>query len=89
MPFLIVEYDFSPPVTDEYLGRMRVALKPCIEARNIKKLRTVISEDGRRGFCEFEAMDAETLREAYRVAGVSFRSVWAAQLYEFNSPSRG
>jgi hypothetical protein len=89
MPFLIVEYDFSPPVTNEDLGRMKAALTPCLEVRNIRKLRSIISEDGRRAFCEYEAVDAETLREAYRVAGIGFRTVWPAQLYDFNPPSQG
>lgn len=78
MPYLIVEYDFNPPATDQELARMSASLGPCLEVRNVKRIRTVISEDRRRGFCEFEAADAETLREAYRSARVSFRSVWPA-----------
>jgi hypothetical protein len=79
MPHLIVEYDFTPPITDQALENMAKALRPCLEVRNVKRIRTVLSEDRTHGFCEFEAPDAETLREAYRVARVSFRKVWPAQ----------
>lgn len=89
MPYLIVEYDFDPPLTDEALDRAAQALAPCLEIRNIKKLRSVISADRKRGYCEFEAPDTETLREAYRSARIGFRSVWPAQIYDYQPPSGG
>lgn len=89
MPYLIVEYDFAPPLTDRDLEIASAALAPCLEVRNIRKLRSVISEDRRRGYCEFEAADAETLREAYRSAKVGFRSVWSAQIFDYLPPSQG
>lgn len=89
MPYIIVEYDFVPPVTDERLQDMAAALQPCVEARQIRRLRTIISHDRRRGWCELEAPDAETVREAYRSARVSFRSVWPAHLFDVRPPSEG
>jgi hypothetical protein len=89
MPYLIVEYDFNPPLTEEALERAAKTLAPCLEVRNIKKLRSVISADRLRGYCEFEAPDAETLREAYRSARIAFRSVWPAQIYDYQPPSGG
>jgi hypothetical protein len=82
MPFLIVEYEFDPPVTREGLAEMKAKLAPCVGMRQIRGIRTIISADGSRGFCEIEAPDAETVREAYRSARVPFRSVWQAQLFE-------
>ena len=81
MPYLIVEYDYDPPLTDEELNRSSAALKPCLDVRGIRRLRTFLSTDRRRGFCEFVAPDAETVREAYRSAKVKFDRVWAADLY--------
>ncbi len=87
MPYLIVEYDFDPPLTDEAFGHIASALAPCLEVRKIQKLRSVISDDRRRGFCEYEAPDAETLREAYHSARVAFRSVWPARIFDYSSPT--
>ena len=89
MPYIIVEHEFDPPLTDEHLQRMAVALAGCASARHLRRLRTVISADGKRGYCELEAPDAETVREAYRSAGVPFRSVWSARLLDFLAPSEG
>jgi len=89
MAYLIVEYDFNPPLTEEGLQQAAKTLAPCLEVRNIRKLRSVISADGLRGYCEYEAPDAETLREAYRSARFGFRSVWPARIYDYLPPSGG
>ena len=89
MPYVIVEYDFDPPITEEDLQRMAGALAACESARPLRRLSTVISADRKRGYCELEAPDAETVREAYRSARVPFRSVWAAQLLDFRAPGEG
>jgi len=89
MAYIIVEYDFDPPVTDETLAQWTSALAPCTSIRQVSRLRSVFSLDRRRGYCEFEAPDAETVRQAYRSARVPFRSVWAADLFDFRAPSQG
>jgi hypothetical protein len=81
MAYLIVEYTYDPPLTDEALNEVSAALSPCLEARGIRRLRTYLSADRRRGLCEFVAADAETLREAYHTARVKFDRVWPAELY--------
>ncbi len=83
MPYLIVEYEFDPPLSDEALETAFQALAPCLQVRGIRRLRSVLSEDRTHGFCQFEAADAETVREAFRVANVGFRRVWSASLFEF------
>ena len=87
MPYIIVEYDFDPPATEEILAQWSSALDPCTSIRQVNRLRSVLSLDRRRGYCEFEAPDAETLREAYRSAHVPFRTVWSAQLFDFAPPT--
>ena len=89
MAHLVVEYEFNPPLSDEALQQATSLLAPCLEVRNVKKLRTVLSADRTRGFCLFEAADAETLREAYRSAHVPFKAVWPAQVFDFAPPSKG
>jgi Protein of unknown function (DUF4242) len=81
MAYLIVEYIFEPALTEAQLNRDSAALNPCLDVRGIRRLRTFLAIDRRRGFCEFEAADAETVREAFHIAGVRFERVWAADLY--------
>jgi hypothetical protein len=81
MPYLLVDYDHDPPVSDEALAQMAKRLDPCLEARGIRHLRSWVSTDRKRGLCEFEAPDAESLREAYHSAQVKFLRVWGADLF--------
>jgi hypothetical protein len=89
MPYLIVEYNFDPPMTDERLATESQALSPCLEMRGIRRLRSWLSHDRRRGFCEFRAADAESLREAYRSAKVGYANVWPATLFEAGAAPDG
>ncbi len=86
MPYLIVEYDHDPPISDEQLVAHSQSLEPCITARNIKRLRSWISVDRKKGCCEYHAPDAESLREAYHSAKVKFARVWPAMLFEGEAP---
>jgi hypothetical protein len=87
MPYLVVEYTFDSPLSDESRGAAFEALKPCLEVRGIRRLRSYLSQDRKRGLCEFEAQDAQSLREAYREAQVSFERVWSGELVEFGAPT--
>jgi hypothetical protein len=84
MPHVVVQYEFSPPATAETLRSMGTALGPCTRMRGIRRIRTVVSADGRQGYCEFEAPDAETVREAYRIARVPFLAVWSSSVVNEN-----
>lgn len=86
MATIIVEYEFDPPLTDEAMQRATSALGPCLEVRNVKKVSTVLSADRTRGFCMFEAPDAETVREGFRMAKVPFKAVWPAQVLTMAPP---
>jgi hypothetical protein len=82
MPYLLVEYRFDPPVTNDQLTKATIALGDCIEVRGIQTLRSWVSTDRRRGVCEYRAADAESLRDAYRAAGVTCSAIWSATLFE-------
>jgi hypothetical protein len=86
MPYLLVEYDHEPPISDDQLMAATVALTPCLQVRNIKRLRSWVSADRKQGVCEYYAPDAESLREAYHTAKVRFKRVWPAMLFEGETP---
>lgn len=89
MAHIVVEFEFATPISDEVIERNVGVLRPCLEVRSIRKLGSVVSADRGRGFCLFEAPDAETVRELFRTAHVPFKSVWPARFFDFALPSQG
>ena len=78
MPHIIVEYAFDPPMTEEQFDAMAEQLDPCLQARGVEWKQSFVAQDRRRRICIFEAADAESVRAAYRSAGVGFERAWAA-----------
>jgi hypothetical protein len=81
MARVIVEYTFDPPLSPETEAAYARRLDPCLEVRNGAWRRTAMSKDRRRMQCEFEAPDAESVREALRLAAIPFIDVWTAEVY--------
>jgi hypothetical protein len=86
MPYLLVEYEHDPPISDEQLMSASAALTPCLKVRQIRRLRSWVSNDRTQGVCEYYAPDAESLRDAYHTAKVRFKRVWPAMLFEGEPP---
>jgi Protein of unknown function (DUF4242) len=81
MARVMVEQLFTEPLTDERYGAFAKQLDPCIEMRHGAWRRSAVARDKLRVVCEFEAPDAESVREAYRAAGVPFERIWAADVF--------
>jgi len=85
MPSVIVEYSFAQPVSDEELSRIAAKVDPCLEVRSGAWVRSSLSKDRKRMICEFEAPDADSVRDALRSSGVAFDRVWPAQVFAVES----
>jgi len=81
MARVMVEQVFTEPFTDERYAKFAKKVDPCLELRNGTWRRSSLSKDKLRLVCEFEAPDAESVREAFRNAGVAFERVWAADVF--------
>jgi hypothetical protein len=79
---VLVENVFDPPLTDEEHSRMGKLIDGCAERRNARWMRSYLSADRKRMICEFEAPDAQSVRDTYRSAGVVFEKVWGVELYK-------
>jgi hypothetical protein len=78
----MVEYAFTEPFTDERYAASAKKLDPCLDVRDGAWRRSSLSYDRLRMVCEFEAPDAESVREAIRTAGVAnVERVWSANVY--------
>lgn len=81
MARIIAEQSFDPPMSAEDQEAFARRLDACLEVRNGAWRRSAIAADRRRMICEFEAPDAESVREAMRSARVPFDRVWNADVY--------
>jgi hypothetical protein len=82
MSVVVVEVLFDPPLTDEEHARMGERVDKCAELRSVRWMRSYLSADRKRMFCEFEGPDVESVRDTYRNAGVDFVRAWGAELYK-------
>jgi hypothetical protein len=81
MARVLVEQVFAEPFTDERYAAFATKLDPCVEVRKGMWRRSSLAIDKLRMVCEFEAPDAESVREAFRVAGIPYERAWTADVY--------
>ncbi len=81
MARVMVEQVFTEPFTDERYAEFARKVDPCLEIRNGMWRRSSLSLDRLRMVCEFEAPDAESVREAMRSAGIPYERIWTASVY--------
>jgi SAM-dependent methyltransferase len=81
MARVMADQVFKEPLTDDQYAAFAKRVDPCLEVRNGMWRRSTLSIDRLRMVCEFEAPDAEAVREAYRASGVPYDRVWTANVY--------
>lgn len=83
MARILVEATYDPPLPEAAIQAALADPNPdCYTSRSVKWLRSFVSRDRKRTICELEAPDADSVREAYRLAGHPFDQVWAAEILE-------
>jgi hypothetical protein len=78
MATVIVETVFDPPITQEEFDALAERTSPCLAERHATWVTSYFAVDRRRRICVFEAGDAEAVRQAFRLSGVKFERIWAA-----------
>lgn len=76
MASVVVERTFDAALTDSDLEHMMTRVSPCLDACDARWICSYFSVSRQRMICLFEAADAESVRRAFRVAGLPFESVW-------------
>lgn len=75
----VVERSFAEPVAFDDVQAMEEAGHACFEMRDVTFIRSLFATGRQRMLCLYAAPDAETVREANRLAGLPFDRVWAAR----------
>jgi hypothetical protein len=78
MAIIIAERSFATPLADGEREHLFTRLGPCLGQHGATWIRSFLSRDRRRMVCVFESPDAELVRVAHRVAGVTFERIWVA-----------
>src|SRR5437773_12358928 len=81
MARVIIEQVFDTAISDDEYGKLSKRVDPCLEAHDAAWRRSYISNDRRRVTCEFEAADAEAVRQSFRLADVKFERAWVAEVF--------
>lgn len=81
MARVMVEQVFTEPLTDERYAAFAKKLDGCLEVRRGMWRRSSVSTDKLRMVCEFEAPDAEAVRDALRMSGSTYERVWTADVF--------
>jgi hypothetical protein len=82
MARIVMELEFEKPASDDEVKAFAERVDPCLEVRDGAWARSYLATDRRRMFCEFEAPDAESVRDALRSAKIAFVRVWSADVFD-------
>jgi ubiquinone/menaquinone biosynthesis C-methylase UbiE len=81
MARVLAEQAFQEPLTTERYAADAKKLHPCLDVRRGAWRRSSLAMDRLRMVCEFEAPDAEAVREAFRASGLAYERVWTADVF--------
>jgi hypothetical protein len=84
MSRVIVERKFEDPETYDELQAQEDRFAWCLEQHRVTFIRSYFSKDRRRMICEYEAPDAEAVREVQRTAAMPFERIWTAEVFDWN-----
>jgi hypothetical protein len=80
MPRIIVERSFDPPLTQVDLDAIGKRVGGCLDLYRVRWIRSYFSADRRRMVCEYEAADAQSVRDVQNTAQAPFERVWPAEV---------
>ena len=86
MSQIIVERKFEGPESMDELQAQEDRFAWCLEQHRVKFIRSYFSKDRKRMICEYEAPDAEAVREVQRTASMPFERIWTAEVIHWEEP---
>ncbi len=85
MARVIVERRFDEPQAFDEIQAQEDRFAWCLEQHRVQFIRSYFSRDRRRMICEYEAPDAETVREVQRTANMPFERIWTARVFDWKN----
>jgi hypothetical protein len=82
MSLVIIEQEFSSPLTADDIVRPSAKTRSCMELYGANPRHHYLARGGLYCMCAFDAPDAESVRSAYRLAdGGPPKGIWAASIH--------
>lgn len=78
---------FDAPITDAAFDEMLQQSGGCLGIYRVQWCGSLLSNDGHRLFCSFQAPDLESLRQGLRKAGETNFAPWAGSVHDAPSPT--
>lgn len=86
MSLVIIEQEFSSPLTAKDIVRPSEKTRTCMELYGAHPRRHYLAHGGLHCMCVFDAPDAEAVRSAFRLAAGNLpKGIWAATVYPENA----
>ena len=82
MPRIMVERSFAAPFTEDDFAAVSRRIGGCLDLYGVRWIRSHISTDRRRMVCEYEAPDAQSVRDVQNAAQAGYERVWPAEVME-------
>jgi hypothetical protein len=79
---VVVERLLPRPFSEMDVQRAFDAKAWCLDLYRCRAIESYLSADGTRMVCRFEAPDAESVRQAQRVAALPLTATWSATVHE-------
>lgn len=86
MTDVFVERTFEPPLTEEDVRAMVALGADCLDLHRVAWQGSLLSTDGHRLLCRFDAGDADSVRAAFRGVGAGFGALWAGTVHDAPAP---
>ena len=87
MSRIIVERKFDKKEVFDELQAQEDRFAWCLEQHRVEFIRSYFSTDRQMMICEYEAPDAEAVREVQRTANMPFERIWTAEVFEWKDDS--
>ncbi|MGB8330891.1 MAG: DUF4242 domain-containing protein [Polyangiales bacterium] len=84
MSRVIVERRFDDPASFDDVQAQEDRFAWCLEQHGVRFIRSYFSKDRRRMICEYEAPDAESVREVQRTASMPYEQIWTAEAFDWD-----
>jgi uncharacterized protein DUF4242 len=85
MADVFLEREFDPPITPSDLHAAWLGGVDCLRLHRVEWKGSLLSADGRKLVCHFQAPDAESARIALRTGGADIRRLWPGTIH--NAPN--
>ena len=76
MKTVLILQQYKTPLSDQAHDTAAVRLDPCLKQYGVTWKRSFLSHDRLQMWCQFEAKDVETVRQACRSADVALAGAW-------------